>query len=210
MRRMLFSIPLLSLLVLPLSADEALHGSWEGQFMDEEGNNVTVRLTFKAGGVFEMDQLVQLGEGFQSVVEATQIPVENITASGTGTWEADGDRLRVSIPEMETLVDGRDYLEVLTEVARALAALTAELAGVSEADYPAFEAVFVNDFLSGVSAEEFLPGFADEVTWAIDGDTLSITTAMDGVEETLQYQRVPAGTAVAPTTWGSLKAQGRR
>ena len=56
--------------------------------------------------------------------------------------------------------------------------------------------------------QDFLAGFSDEVTWSVDGDTLSITTTTeDGGEETIPYHRVAdAGTAVTGTTWGALKA----
>ena len=210
MRRMLFCLSLLSLSVLPLSADEALHGSWQGRVVDEEQGATDVVLTFEAGGAFTMDQRMELGADFQAIVQASQIPVENMTARGTGTWEADGDRLRVSIPEMVILVDGRDYLEVLGEVAAALGHIAADLAGISDADRPAFVAVFVNDFLASISEEQFLLGFNDEVTWAVEGETLSITTTLtdDGSEETYQYQRV-AGTSVEAATWGGLKARAR-
>ena len=69
MYRILSSVPFLGLLVLPLLAqEEALHGTWEGRFVDEEGNHATMRLTFKPGGAFELDQEITLGEAFQSVV----------------------------------------------------------------------------------------------------------------------------------------------
>ena len=157
MRRMLFCLSLLSLSVLPLSADEALHGSWQGSLVDEEQGTAEVVLTFEAGGVFRMDQRLDLGAEFQAMVQASQIAVENMTAQGTGTWEADGDRLRVSISEMEILVDGRDYLEILGEVAAALGHIAADLAGVSDADRPAFVAVFVNDFLGSHERGTVLP-----------------------------------------------------
>jgi hypothetical protein len=212
MRRILCSIPLLCLLVLPLSAqDEALHGTWEGSFVDEEGNAVTMRLTFEADGAFELNQVIKLGEGFQSVVEAAEIPVEKVTVQGTGTYQVAGDSLLVDIAEAEILVDGRPFLEVLAEVARALARVAADLLGISEADYPAFEQNFVNEFLAGMDEDEFLAGFEEEVTYAIEGDTLFITSPTeDGGEETSEYQRVDVGTAVAGTTWGGLKANWRQ
>ena len=212
MRRILFALPILSLLVLPIHAEEALHGSWEGGFVDEEGNDVTVRLTFDPDGGFTMAQEVTLGPEFQSVVATTEIPVEAITVDGTGTYEVEGDKLRVEIPELVMLVGGRPFLEVLTEVAKALAAFAAGFAGISAADYPAFEANFVNDFLGEVEQQDFLAGFSDEVTWSVDGDTLTITAPTeDGGEETIQYQRVAdVGTAVTGTTWGALKANSLR
>ncbi len=214
MRRILCSIPLLCLLVLPLSAqDEALHGTWEGGFVDEEGNNATVRLTFKDGGAFELYQEITLGDAFQSVVASTDIPVEKFTAEGSGTYQVDGDKLQVEITELEMLVGGRPFIEVLTEVAKALAAFAAGFAGISEADYPAFEANFVSEFLGEISQEDFLADFSgEEVTWSVDGDTLTITSPTeDGGEETSQYQRVSDDmTAVTATTWGHLKANQRR
>ena len=211
MRRILSSLVFLSLLVLPLSAqEEALQGTWEGSFVDEEGNTLTMRLSFEEDGAFELNQVVELGEDFQSVVGATEIPVEEITAQGTGTYEVDGDKLSVDITEVEMLVGDRDFFEVLAEVARALARFAADFAGVSEEDYPAFEQNFVDEFLAGMDEDEFLAGFEEEVTYAIEGDTLFITAPTeDGGEETMQYQRVDASTAVVGTTWGGLKANWR-
>ena len=212
MRRIPFPILFLCLLVLPLSAqDDALLGTWETSFVDEEGNPVTMRLSFQEDGGFELYQMIELGEDFREVVESTGTSVEAITVQGTGTYGVDGDRISVDVTEIETLVGDRPFLEVLTEVARALARLTADLGGVSEEDYPAFEQGFVDEFLAGVAEEDFLAGFEDEVTYAIEGDTLSITAPTeDGGEETTQYQRVDGATAVAGTTWGGLKADLRR
>ncbi len=211
MRQILSSILFLCVLVLPLSAqEEALHGTWEGSFVDEEGNAVTMRLTFEADGAFELNQVIKLGEGFQSVVEAAEIPVEKVTVQGTGTYQVAGDSLLVDIAEAEILVDGRDFFEVLAEVARALARVAADLLGISEADYPAFEQNFVNEFLAGMDEEQFLAEFSGVgVAWAIEGDTLFITTTTEEGVDTLEYQRIDPSSAVAQTTWGGLKAAGR-
>lgn len=208
MRPILCSIPFLCLLALPLLAqDEALHGTWEGTFVDEEGNQGTTRLTFQAGGGFQLEQVITLGESFQSVVEASQVAAEKVTAEGSGTYQVNGDKIKVEITEFEMLVDGRDFVEVLTEIARALAAFAAEFAGISEEDYPAFEENFVNEFLAGFNEEEFLAGLdGEEVTYAIEGDTLYITSTVDGVEETTEFQRVGDATSVSRTSWGDLKA----
>ena len=212
MRRILSSLVFLGLLVLPLSAqEEALQGTWEGSFVDEEGNAITMRLSFEEDGAFELNQVLELGEDFQSVVEATEIPVEEVTIQGIGTYEVDGDKLSVDITEVEIRVGDRDFFEVLAEVARALARFAADFAGVSEEDYPAFEQNFVDEFLAGMDEDQFLAGFSEQdVTYAIEGDTLSITSPTeDGGEETMQFQRVDADTAVAGTTWGGLKANWR-
>ena len=210
MRRILSSLVFLCLLIVPLSAqEEALIGTWETSFVDEEGNPVTMRLSFQEDGGFELYQMIELGEEFREVVESTGTTVEAITVEGTGTYGVDGDRISVEITELEMLVGDRPFLEVLTEVARALARVTADFGGVSDEDYPEFEQEFVEEFLAGIEEEDFLAGFGGEVTWAIEGDTLSITAPTeDGGEETIQYQRV-AETAVVGTTWGGLKADWR-
>ena len=119
MRQIPSSLLFLGLLVLPLSAqDDALLGTWEGNFLDEEGNAVTMRLSFQEDGAFELNQTIELGEEFRSVVEAAEIVVEEITVQGTGTYEVAGDKLSVHIAELEMLAGGRPFLEVLTEVAR--------------------------------------------------------------------------------------------
>lgn len=211
MRQILSSILFFCVLVLPLSAqEEALHGTWEMSFVDEEGNAITMSLTFQEDGAFELNQVIELGEGFQSAVEAAEIPVEEITVQGRGTYQVAGDSLLVDIAEEEMLVGGRDFFEVLEEVARALARVAADLLGISEADYPAFEQVAVDEFLAGMDEEEFLAGFSgEEVAWAIEGDTLFITTTTEEGVETLEFQRIDPSSAVAQTTWGGLKAAGR-
>lgn len=208
MSRTLASIPLLFLLSLPLFAqDDSLVGIWEGDLVDEEGNLAITRLTFQAGGGFLLEQEISLGEGFTSAVEAAQVAVEKITAEGSGTYQVNGDKIKVEISEFEMLIDGRDFVEVLTEIALALASIAAGLLGVSEEDYPAFEMQFIEEFLAGIDEQQFISGFTDEVTYAIEGDILSITSLTEeGVEETTEYQRVGDATNVRQTSWGDVKS----
>ena len=50
MHQLLSSIAFLCLLALPLAAqEEALHGTWEGTFTDDEIGGGTMRLTFQGG-----------------------------------------------------------------------------------------------------------------------------------------------------------------
>ena len=208
MFRTLASIPLIFILSLPLLAqDESLQGIWEGSLVDEEGNLATTRLTFQADGGFLLEQVISLGEGFTSAVEASQVAIEEITAEGSGTYQVDGDKLQIEITEFEMLVDGRDFVEVLTEIALALASIAAGLLGISEEDYPAFEMQFVEEFLAGIDEQQFVSGFTDEVTYAIEGETLYITSQTEeGGEETTEYQRVGDATNVRQTSWGDLKS----
>ena len=188
-----------SLLSLPLSAQEALIGTWEASFEDQEGNPITMRLSFHGDGGYGFFQMTELGEEFREVFEAAEIVVEEITVQGTGTYEVAGDTISAEIAEAEILAGDRPYLEVLTEVARALARVAGDLTGVSDEDYPAFEQEFVDEFLAGIE-EEDSAFFEEEVTYAIEGDTLTITSPTeDGEEETIQFQRV-GETAVAGTT----------
>ena len=52
--------------------------------------------------------------------------------------------------------------------------------------------------------QKFLGDFPRHFTHSIDGDTLSITTFVDG--GTIEFRRIDPSSAVAPTPWGSLKA----
>ena len=208
MSRTFASIPLVFLLSLPLLAQhESLQGIWEGSLVDEEGNLATTHLTFQADGGFLLEQVITLGEGFTSAVEASQVAIEEITAEASGTYQVDGDKIKTEITEFEMLIDGRDFVEVLTEIALALASIAAGLLGVSEEDYPAFEMQFVEEFLGGIDEQQFLGPLTDEVTYAIDGDTLYITSLTEeGVEETTEFQRVGDVTNVRQTSWGGLKS----
>ena len=61
MYQLLSSIAFLCLLALPLAAqEEALHGTWEGTFTDDDiiGGG-TMRLTFQADGTFDFDLFVE-------------------------------------------------------------------------------------------------------------------------------------------------------
>ena len=105
-------------------------------------------------------------------------------------------------------VEGRDFVEVMTEIARAFARITADLVGVSDEDYPAFEQAAVEEFLEGFDAEEeFLGDFTGNPgTYSIEGNTLSITHMADGEVGILELRRIDTSTAVGRTTWGRLKA----
>ena len=88
--------------------------------------------------------------------------------------------------------------------------------GVSDEDYPAFEQAFVDEFLAELDEDEFLAdlgfGGAEEInsTYAIEGDTLSITTTDEDGVETVEFHRIDVASAVAQTSWGALKAAWRR
>ena len=83
--------------------------------------------------------------------------------------------------------------------------------GVSDEDYPALEQAAVEEFLAEFNPEEeFLGDFTGSLgTYRIDGDTLSITTLADGEADTIELTRIDPSTAVARSTWGSLKADMR-
>ena len=201
----------LCLFALPLSAqDDALTGTWETSFTDPEVGDITISLTFEAGGGFQLDQVIEASDSF--LAEAGDaVAIEEFTAHGTGTYRVEGDSLFADLTELNMYVDGRDFVEVLTEVARALARIAADFGGISDEDYPAFEEAAVDELLAGFDEEQFLGGFAggEFGTYAIEGDTLSITTTVEGEVDTLDFMRIDTASAVAPTTWGSLKADMR-
>ena len=202
----------LCLFTLPLFAqDDALTGTWETSLTEPEVGDVTIRPTFEADGGFQLDQVIQASDSFLAEAGDAVPPIEEFTARGTGTYRVEGDSLFADLTELNMYVDGRDFVEVLTEVARALARIAADFGGISDEEYPAFEQAAVDEFLAGFDEEDFLGGFAggNLGTYSLDGDTLSITTLVDGEADTLEFMRIDTTTAVASTTWGNLKAGSR-
>ena len=218
MRPLLSSIAFLCLLALPLAAqEEALHGTWEGTFAEGEGSRITTRLTFEADGTFALSQDI---EGEEGDVES---PVGTLSVQFAGTYRVAGDSLWVDIVELYYIVDNKkmtpvEFGEFMRELyigfARGFARLAADLEGVSDEDYPAFEQAFVDAFLADLDEDEFLAdlefGRSEEIsTYAIEGDTLFITTTEEGEVETLELHRIDVASAIVPTTWGGLKAAWR-
>ena len=238
MHQLLSSIAFLCLLALPLAAqEEALHGTWEGTFADDEIGGGTMRLTFQADGTFDFDLFVEEPIGLPAdgevpdelLDELTEVievfsALEGISAHG-GTYQVSGDSLWVyNDSVVEYIVDGEsvDVVEFWTPFirfsARFFAAFAAAFEEVSEEDYPAFEqAIFdqmLAEMLAELDEEPLGLGLTLSGTYAIEDDTLFITTTTeeDGVEtvETVEFHRVDVASAVAQTTWGSLKAAWRR
>ena len=218
MRQLLKSIALLCLFALPLAAqEEALHGTWEGTFAEGEGSKITTRLTFEADGTFALSQDI---EGEEGDVES---PVETLSVQFTGTYRVAGDSLWVDIVELYYIVGdekmtpvefGEFMRELYIGFARGFARLAADLEGISDEDYPAFEQAFVDAFLAELDEDEFLAdlefGRSEEVSiYAIEGDTLFITTIEEGEVETLELHRIDVASAVVQTSWGNLKAAWR-
>ena len=216
MHPLLSSIAFLCLLALPLAAqEEALHGTWEGTYIDEESSEITMRLTFEADGTFALDQNIEGGEG------DVESPIETLSVQFTGTYRVTGDSLWVDIVELYYIIDdekmtpvefGEFIKEFFIGFARGFARLAADLEGISDEDYPAFEQAFVDEFLAELDEDEFLAelglGEFEKInsTYAIEGDTLFITTTEEDEVETLELHRIDVASAVAPISWGALKA----
>lgn len=219
MHQLLSSIAFLCLLALPLAAqEEALHGTWEGTYIDEESSEITMRLTFEADGTFALDQNIEGGEG------DVESPIETLSVQFTGTYRVTGDSLWVDIVELYYIIDdekmtsvefGEFIKEFFIGFARGFARLAADLEGISDEDYPAFEQAFVDEFLAELDEDEFLAelglGEFEKInsTYAIEGDTLFITTTEEDGVETLELHRIDVASAIAPTSWGALKAAWR-
>ena len=208
MRWILSFFLFLPLFALPLCAQEdALVGTWETSFTKPEVGDGTIRLSFEADGRFQLDQVISVSDDFLAEAGGAGLPVEEFTVQGIGTYRVDGDSLFAELTEVSTYVDGRDFFKA----ARALARFAADLGGVSDEDYPAFEQAAIEEFFADFNPEgEFLGKFTGNLgPYSIDGDTLSITTLVDGETDTIELRRIDPSTAVARSTWGSLKADMR-
>ena len=212
MHQLLSSIAFLCLLALPLAAQEALYGTWEGTITDAELGEVTVRLTFQADGTFNQDfEGSALLEGFADD-EATGAEALIIDSfHQTGTYQVAGDSLWVDIDSVYYIVGGEkvEPVELLTQFIREMARLALALGEISEEDYPEAEQTVIDEFLAGFNEEEMLAGLAMSGTYAVEGDTLFLTTTEESGVETVEFHRIDDATAVVQTTWGDLKAAWR-
>ncbi len=213
MHQFLLSFAVLGLLALPLPAqEEALYGAWEGHFVDGEVGEVTVHMTFQADGTCAIDQVIQVKEDLLAAEGSDISAIERLDIRSNGIYGVEGDSLWVDITEFELLVDGQnqDLVEVLTELGRSLARWVADLTDISDDDYPAYEKEVVDELLAGFSEEQLLAEFDGGIgTYAIEDDTLLLTTVDELGVSTMEFRRVDTASAVAPTSWGSLKAAWR-
>ena len=214
MRQLLSSALCLCLLVAPLAAQqEVLYGTWEGTIIDEQIGEITIRLTFGEDGAFEIDQVIQVKDDFLAAVQVPEPPtMETIAAHGTGTYGILGDNLVVDIAVLDVSVDGEGFVEFFTQVARDFARYAADSHEIPEENYPAFEQEFIEAFFAELDKVQFL-AILDEwgvSSYAIEGDTLFLTTARETGVVVWELHPVDDFSAIAETTWGGLKATWRR
>ena len=213
MRQLLSSALVLCLFAPPLAAQqEALHGTWEGTVVDEQIGEITIRLTFEEDGAFEINQVIQVKDDFLADVQGPEPPtMETIVARGTGTYGVVGANLVFNITALDLSIDGEGFVEFFTQVARDFARYVADLHEIPAENYPAFERDFIDAFFVELDKVELL-AMIDEwgvSTYAIEGDTLSLTTTRETGISIWEFHRMDVSSAVTETTWGSLKATWR-
>ena len=213
MRQLLSSVLLLCLLVPPLAAQkEALYGTWGGTMVDEQIGEITIRLTFEENGAFEINQVIQVKDDFLADVQVPEPPtMEKIVAHGTGTYGLSDDNLLVDIAALDLSVDGESFVDFFTQVARDFARYVADSHEIPEENYPAFEQEFIDAFFAELDKVQFL-AILDKwgiSTYAIEGDSLFLTTTRGTKVTIWELHRMDDSSAVVETTWGGLKATWR-
>ncbi len=213
MRQLLSSVLLLCLLVPPLAAQkEALYGTWGGTIVDEQIGEITIRLTFEEDGAFEINQVIQVKDDFLADIQVPEPPtMETIVAHGTGTYGVSDDNLLVDIAALDLSVDGESFVDFFTQVARDFARYVADSHEIPAENYSAFEEEFIDAFFAELDKVQFLAvlnkwGIS---TYAIEGDTLFLTTTRGTRVTIWELHPIDDFSAVAATTWGSLKAAWR-
>ena len=214
MRQLLSSVLSLCLFVAPLAAQqEALYGTWEGTLVDEQIGEITIRLTFEEDGAFEIDQVIQVKGDFLAAVQVPAPPtIETIVAHGTGTYGILGDNLVIAIAALDRFVNGQGFVEFFTQVARDFARYVADSHEIPAENYPAFEREFIDAFFAELDTVEPLAILNEWgiSTYSIEGDTLFLTTTKETGVVVWELHPIDAASAVAETTWGSLKAAWRQ
>lgn len=214
MHQFLSSVLLLCLLVPPLAAQqEALHGTWAGTIVSDQIGEIAIRLTFAEDGAFEINQVIQVKDDFLADVQGPEPPtIETIVAHGTGTYGILFDSILVSITALDISVDGKDFVEFFTQVARDFARYVADSHEIPAENYPAFEQEFIDAFFAELAKVQFLAILNEwgGSAYALEGDTLILTTTRETGVTIWELHPVDESSAIAATTWGSLKATWRR
>jgi hypothetical protein len=210
------------LLATAAHAQEGLVGTWE-QVIEEEGVDASALLTIKEDGTAELIAEVQFGPEFVGLfledVELDELPDIPFFTEGfslrvvvNGRWEVTGSQLTLSGGEVSVAIDGLTLEEFFVGTAREMAVALAEEQEISEEDYPAFEESVVSLFMLQIDLEEFeeifSSEFADDKTseFSLADDTLIL---MDEDDFETEYRRAGPVSAVAPTSWGQVKAAAR-
>ena len=126
---------------------------------------VTMTATFSEDSRYTLDILFDYeGDLWASLTEdGTDLSSLGLPAMETyeirvaGTYEDNGSTFAVTVSEHRGLVNRGDAVEFYTKAGRILARALADEAGIPEEDYDAFEARFLEDFLSGPRAADALP-----------------------------------------------------
>ena len=147
--------------------------------------------------------------------------METISAHGTGTYGILGDNLVISITALDISVDGEGFVEFFTQVARDFARYVADSHEIPAENYPAFEKEFIDAFFAELDKIQFLAILNEwgVSSYAIEGDTLFLTTTRETGVTIWELHRMEDSSAVAETTddssavvettWGGLKATWR-
>ena len=171
---------------------------------------VTMTATFSEDSQYSLDILFDYeGDLWAFLAEdGTDLSALGLPAMETyeirvaGTYEDNGSTFAVTVSEHRGLVNRGDPVEFYTKAGRILARALADEAGIPEEDYDAFEARFLEGFLSGIPEAtnlDLMAVLAQPSAYQIAGDTMSIFG--------LAFQRTEDDvTAVARAAWGDIKA----
>ena len=207
-------LALVAIVAMPLAAqEEQLIGAWELKEVDEDGEFFTW-VIFREGGQFELRGEGRPSGNFFGEFEDEESlgfeifpEVKLITIDATGTWRTSGDSLYTDVETFTFLIDGLTLEEFNLGVAKNFARNLADLNGIPDEAYPAFEEEVVQQFMEGAGSQDLSEELDDAGTYAIEGDVLTLTsTDENGLVETEEFRRVPLSSSVSATSWGRLKA----
>ena len=223
----LSSILFLGLFGLPLSAlEENFDGAWEysGVVENAEGTvSWNSRLDFQ-GGTFELNYLTELDfdlhpewtvddKGLLEMLEESWPPLNTISLQGNGTYAVDGDSLWMYFDEVDWRYNEDSIIEFYAKFIGNLAYGSDEL---TVEEIRELERESGNEVLVLFEQENLLEILNEHhrYTYTVEGETLFLSVndreklflKNPAGAKSLGYQRVDSATAVAPTTWGALKA----
>ena len=189
---------------------------------------MNVKMTFGADGRFSFEADGVLKEGFLEEDEEEPADGEggeddlfgdenpfaglldgdlDLTMFAQGTWDTDEGQIMGVTEESELTLDGKEPDVFFEELFRAAAEGLADELELEGLERTAFIELVVlgaaEEFGEEERNEEIFADVLDG-TYLLDGDTLIIT---DFEDEVFEWSRTPVSSAVAPASWGLVKAR---
>ena len=128
-----------------------------------------------------------------------------VNYSGTGTWHTAGDSLWLEVDEVTISISSQGDTINLSELAAEFLDMLREMVALEGEEIPAEELADLEKFFA-VYPSTLKEQLSFAGTYQLAGQSLSLSSSWGSMERIRVYARPAGATAVAPISWGALKA----